>query len=172
MAVPIGISVGDFIATIKLFKDIANALDEHGGAQSDYQNTVRNLETVQALLSRLESYHSASGQTTQINAIRAQAQAIHADVQTFLRNVQKFKKSLGSGVPTSKRHGIVDKLKWSRKQAKKVAKLSTSVDVGLRNIQVLLDLDLRHEPDHAHMAVPDKSQRTRRFGPAAPQECC
>ena len=57
-----------------------------------------------------------------------------------------------------KRHGVIDKLKWSRKQAKEAAKLSRPVDVQLRNIQVLLDLDLRYEPVHAHVAVPDKSQ--------------
>ncbi len=158
MAVPIGISVGDFIATIKLLKDIANAFDEHSGAQSSYQNTVRNLETIQALLSRLESFHSASGQTTQINAIRAQAKAIHTEVQVYVQKVKKFKRTLGSGAPTNKRHGIIDKLKWSRNQVKEAAKLSTSVDLQLRNIQVLLDLDLRHEPNHAHVAATDKYQ--------------
>ena len=143
MAVPIGFSIGDFIATIQLLKDISKTLNEHGGAQSHYQHTVRNLETIQAILSRLESFHSASGQTTQINAIRAQAQATQKEVQDFVRKIQKFKTTLGLGAPAGKRYGVIDKLKWSRKEAKGAAELSKSVDVQLRNIQVLLHLDLR-----------------------------
>jgi ABC-type multidrug transport system fused ATPase/permease subunit len=153
MVVPLGISVGDFIAVIQVLRDIAAALDEHSGAQAQYQQTIRNLETVKAILSQLECFTSASGQSTLISAIRAQAQAIHNEVQTFINGVQKFRITLGPGVPPSKRHGILDKLKWSKKHAKKAEVLNASVAMQLRNIQVLLDLDLRYSNKHYRLYV-------------------
>lgn len=158
MAVPIDVSVGDLIATIKLLKDISSALREHGGAQSHFQQTVRHLESIQAILSHLESFHSASDQATLINAIRAQAQAVNSEVQMFISKFQKYVKTQGPTAPIGRRYGALDKIKRSRKLSKDAEKLAKSVDLQMRNIQVLLDLDQRYAPPSLVSQVIDTHQ--------------
>jgi hypothetical protein len=49
-----GFSVGDFIAAGKLISDIINSLSDVGGSKSEYQELVRELESLQFALRHLD----------------------------------------------------------------------------------------------------------------------
>lgn len=163
MVVPFGVSVGkfqhtsyydwetanilhpgDFIAIVKLLREITKALQKHGGAQSHYQRTVQNLNIIQAILSQFESFTSRSGNATRINAIRGCAQSAAQEVNTFLKDIEKYKNCLGQSVPKRVLSAPVAKIKWARQISVRAAELGSFVDIQIRNIQALLDLDLRY----------------------------
>lgn len=164
MAVPIGISVGkplltkysiaahifantcdigDLIATIKLLKDIGKALDQHGGAPAHYQKTIRGLDTIQAVLSQLETFASRSSDVTRKNAIRGLSQNVGHEVETFRKGIRQYEEALGPNAPTGSRHSPIAKIKWSRDVSSRAAELIKVVETQIGHLQILLDLDIR-----------------------------
>lgn len=93
---PVGFEfgVGDLIATIKLFKDVAEALKDHGGAVDDFQKTLRHLESLKAIVTCLEEIENTMGRSANLRAVQHLAEHIKRVVDEFLAKIQKYKFSL------------------------------------------------------------------------------
>jgi hypothetical protein len=52
MPVPVGFGVGDFVAVFGLVSKVSGALRESGGASSDYQSLVHDLNNLKCVLRR------------------------------------------------------------------------------------------------------------------------
>jgi hypothetical protein len=141
MPVPIGISVGDFIATTKLLNNLRNALCEHDGAHVHYQNVIRDLETCDSILACLENFSSAPTESAQANAIRALAHSIRQKFEAFIQENEKYRSSLGSTPTDAKLRRGANKLKWSRTGSKAAARLSEWVNMQMTSIHTLVELD-------------------------------
>jgi hypothetical protein len=53
MPVPVGFGVGDFVAVFGLVSKVSGALRESGGASSDYQSLVRDLNNLKCVLQKI-----------------------------------------------------------------------------------------------------------------------
>lgn len=144
IAIPIGVSIRDLVAIVKVVYKVGSALREHGGAQSHYQRTVQDLEIVQAILCRLEVITSTSGQTAQTSAIRALAQSVTSEVRVFIQSIRKYNGTLGQSASTSARWGVQQKVKWTQRVSKEAAKLRERVDFRLGNIKLLLNVEMQY----------------------------
>lgn len=149
MPVGFGFGVGDFITTIKLFKDVASALKDQGGALDDYQKTLRNLETTSAILSCLANLNESSSDAASVNAIRSLAHLIQKDVDSFLTGIDKYKLTLGARNSRKSLVGAASKIKWSQYVAGQVSHLNQDIDVKTRSLKFLLDLHIRSAYSYA-----------------------
>jgi hypothetical protein len=141
MPVGFGFGVGDLIATIGLFRGVAVALKDHGGARDDHAKTVSTLERASSILSCLETLYSATGNDATLNAIRGLAHVIRRDVDEFLASIEKYNVKLRQ--PCSSRNflnGATAKIKWSQFVAKRVTKLHQEVQIHISNLDLLLNL--------------------------------
>jgi hypothetical protein len=96
MPVGFGFGVGDLIATINLFNDVAVALKDHGGALDDYQKTLAHLESMRAILMYLANASNQSRTSASLTSIHNSAMHIKDEVENFLANINKYKARLGS----------------------------------------------------------------------------
>ena len=142
MPVGFGFGVGDFIATIGLFRGIAVALKDHGGARDDHAKTLSTLETASSILSCLENHYSATGDIATSNAIRGLAHMIRRDVDDFLASIEKYKVRLCK--PRGTRdflNSTVAKIQWSQFVAERVTKLHQEVRIHMSSLHLLLNLN-------------------------------
>ena len=142
MPVGFGFGVGDLIATVGLFRDVAVALKDHGGARDDHAKTISTLETASSILSCLETLYSATGNDATLNAIRGLAHVIRRDVDEFLASIEKYKVQLCQ--PRTTRNCLnsaAAKIKWSQFVAKRVTKLHREVQIHMSSLDLLLNLN-------------------------------
>jgi hypothetical protein len=93
MPVGFGFGVGDFIATVNLFKNVAVALKDHGGALDDYHKTLSNLETTSIVLSCLANIDGSTKDVAELNAIRGLAGLIQRTSIRFSQALKSTKRS-------------------------------------------------------------------------------
>ena len=72
--------IGDSLALARAFKEVVIVVQEYVDAKEDYQRTVANLETIDAILACFENFRTASDDRSFINAIQAQAQSAATEV--------------------------------------------------------------------------------------------
>lgn len=144
-----GFSVGDFLAVGKLIKDTVSCLQETGGAQSQYQDLVRELEHVQQVLGHLDRLR-VSGNSKNLDSIKYSALSCRVPLEDFLNKIhKKYDKSLGVwGRPglfkiTSK------KLCWGLGDGKEAARLQSYLTLHVGTINILL---LQHGFEKMNMA--------------------
>jgi hypothetical protein len=140
MPVGFGFGVGDFIATVNLFKNVAVALKDHGGALDDYHKTLSNLETTSIVLSCLANIDGSTKDVAELNAIRGLAGLIQRDVNTFLASIEKYKTKLESRDPRRFMTAAATKIKWSQFIAGKVSKLYQDIHISTTSLGLLLNL--------------------------------
>jgi hypothetical protein len=131
---------GDFVTFLNLFKDIGVALKDHGGASDDYQRTVDELETIQAILLQLQRFKPAAPDLTQINAIRAKAQQSQTAVSEFLDKIRRYNATLGPVSPRGFHRGPPSKAKWAMYVVNEVNQLRGGIQAQCRAIQLLLSV--------------------------------
>ena len=89
MVVPFGFSIGDFIDGINIAIDVVKACTDTGGASSQYERVLVELETYLALLRKLQD--SSVPTTTEVNRL---ASSCEQPVRQFLTKVEKYRRSL------------------------------------------------------------------------------
>ena len=125
---------------LSVFKDLALALQDRGGASSDYQKTILDLETIAKILLELQSLQPAESNLSQTNSIRGQAQRMYHDVQEFLACIEQLNDKLGPRAARGFHRGTFAKIRWSQCFATKVKELRNTVHLQTTNIQTLLSL--------------------------------
>jgi hypothetical protein len=101
---------------------------------------LQHLTAVYAVLLQLEYFKSSTGDLTQTNAIRGQAQLIQHDVEVFLKKIEKDQSTLGATAERKFYRGILPKIKWSQYVVQQVERLRTRIEMQLSNIHILLGL--------------------------------
>lgn len=84
-----GLAVGDFVAVGKLIKDITSSLQSAGDAKDDYQELIREFETLDKVLRSLEDIEINTGSSTTIDSIKFTAISCRVPLERFIDKVQK-----------------------------------------------------------------------------------
>jgi hypothetical protein len=142
---PFGVSFGDFVAFVKLCKDVAQALHESSGAQSQFQRATADLEGIEIVLRKVEILLSPTAPT--YDAALLIASACHVHLNAFLPRIDKYKphlqKMAGYQAHNGGRFdGVWSKIKWALCHfEEEVAKLKAAIAPLLISIGVLLQID-------------------------------
>ena len=134
-----GFSVGDFIAVAQLITNITNCLRGAGGSKSEYQELVRELESLQSALQHLDRLGtSKSSSSTTLDSIKYAALSCRNPLQGFLCKIEKYNKSLGVRGTNRGLRATTDKLRWSFGHKDEVCKLQSYLNVHVGTINILL----------------------------------
>ena len=71
MPVPFGVSVGDFIVGIEVLLDAIKSLSDTHGAQADYKELFRELNSLKTALGCIQNLSLVPSQPTQASAVNA-----------------------------------------------------------------------------------------------------
>lgn len=88
---PFGFSVGDFITGVNLLIDAVHSLSDTYGAQADYKELGRELQSLNSGLDGIKALSLDSTQTIGISAVNAAVDKCHACVEDFVQRNSKFK---------------------------------------------------------------------------------
>ncbi|KAF2138449.1 uncharacterized protein K452DRAFT_276837 [Aplosporella prunicola CBS 121167] len=135
-----GFSTGDIIAVGKLVADVVKSLQDSGGAKSDYQELLRELECLEQALLHLDRLQATSGTSTRdLDSIKHAALSCRYPLEAFLAKMRKYNDTLGL---RPKKGALIRtnaaKLRWSLGKKEEVAKLQAYLSVHLGTINVLL----------------------------------
>lgn len=133
-----GFSIGDFIAVGTLIADIAKSLRETGGAKSEYQELVRELESLQQALHHLDKLHTNSSKPQDLVSIKYAALSCRRPLEQFLFKIRKYNKSLGVWNKDGLLRSTADRLKWTYGQKDEIKKLQGYLNVHFGTISILL----------------------------------
>jgi hypothetical protein len=90
MAVPFGISIGDFIAVGSLAYQIAQALSETRGAVSDYSSLIEMLKSLSGSLQTVSDFISGPSTESMVKPDKALINGINYHVQCCQRLLCQF----------------------------------------------------------------------------------
>ena len=144
MAVPFGFSVGDFIAGIDLIVRVVNALKDIGGASSEYQTLVQELEYLHLLLEQLKDLRPSTSTLSHVNAVRGLALTFKLPLSEFLQKIEKYKSSLG--VISSKRQwlGAPRKAQWMVSMPEEISKMRALITMKIVTVSLLLTMPMKY----------------------------
>jgi hypothetical protein len=107
---PLSVPIGDGIALGHLIIEISKSLQDIGGARSDYQELLRELETFQKALVHLDSLQPQISDPTTLDSIKYAALSCWQPLEDFLKKIGKYENDLGVILPAD-----VGRSKTSRK---------------------------------------------------------
>ena len=124
--------IGDFIATIKAFSDVVQALKDSGGASAEYEQVKSQLQTALAILQQAERIQlpaiaAEERVASYVRAIYGQAQACQDIVSSFNQKVQKYDPALSTKAPKGFYRATWTKIKWAIHFSDKVAAMQATV---------------------------------------------
>lgn len=133
-----GFGVGDFIAVGTLVRDIVGSLQDAGGSKSEYQEILRELESLRRVLIHLDTLQPQGQNPTTINAIKFTALSCRIPLEEFLSKIRRYDKTLGTWSKLGSVRSVKDKLKWSLTHKDEIVKLQLylSVHVGMINVSL------------------------------------
>jgi hypothetical protein len=123
-----------------LLKDIAVALKDTGGAATEYQNTLHELQRGAAILLEAQNVKDDGHNTGQVLAIRSLAGSASKTLEDGLKSITRFDGKLGVGALRGARHGMVSKIRWTTSMGKELKKLRQSLDVQVQSLTLLIQL--------------------------------
>lgn len=135
---PFSLSIGDGLAIAKLIVDITNSLQDIGGAASDYQELIRELETLRKALAHLDSLQPSAPDSKIYDSIRFAALSCRQPLEDFLQKIRKYEKSLGLWRSGNAVKAAKDKLEWTFGHKDAVDKLQKYLNVHLGTINLML----------------------------------
>lgn len=136
-----GFSVGDFLSTASLIKDIVKCLRSSGGSASEYQELMRELDGLQNALTKIENLRGSAKQTPSINGIKVAALNCQYVLRNFLKKLEEYEKSF----EYEKTRGLVvdstKKVKYELAMKTEVQNLRTylTMHTGSLNLRLLTE---------------------------------
>ena len=132
-----GFSVGDFLAVGTLIADITNSLREAGGSKSEYQEPLRELESLNHTLKHLDKLPT-DGASANLESIKFASLSCQQPLEQLLGKIKKYDKALGiySGANPIKK--TADKLRWAFGEKDEIKKLQSYLNIHIRTINILL----------------------------------
>ena len=123
-----------------LVNKVRESLKDVGGAASEYQSTVIELENLATTLSHLEALQPNEDNIHHVNAIRAMAMACKFPLEEFRRKMMRYELSLGPFARRKSLYTIGQKTKWSVIFAEEVEKLRALIAAKHVSINLLLGM--------------------------------
>ncbi|KAI9689283.1 MAG: hypothetical protein M1820_010167 [Bogoriella megaspora] len=137
MAVPFGVSVGDFIAFINTTAKIVNALKDSTGARQDYQGVARELESLELALVDAQNIRTDDPQTEA--ALQGVISNCARTVQDFLGKTKKYDLSLGpSTASRNKWKDSLRKIQWALYSKEDVRKFQMQLYAHAASLNILI----------------------------------
>jgi hypothetical protein len=137
-----GFSVGDFIAVGKLIGEITSSLQTIGGAKSEYQELIREFDSLHTALRSLDQLENkTSTPNKSLDSIKCAALSCRYPLEDFLAKVKKYEASLGQWRLSYTGKSVTDKLRWTFGEKDDIRRLQTYLHVHIGTINMLL---LRH----------------------------
>jgi hypothetical protein len=133
-----GFSVGDFVTVGSLIADIICSLQEVGGSKSEYQELLRELESLKHALSHLDKLHVGASSPTNLDSIKYAALSCRRPLEQFLANIKKYDKSLGTWSQPGSLRSAADKVRWAFGQKNEIIKLQSYLNIHVGTINILL----------------------------------
>ena len=121
-----------------LIRKIAKALKETGGASSEYQNAVVELQSLEHALRHLEALEPTKDNLGHVNAIRGMALACRLPLQDFMLKLERYDESLGPWSYRSSVRSAGHKARWAFSLREEVDKLRALVAAKQISINLLL----------------------------------
>lgn len=87
-----GFSVGDFLAAATLIKDIVTCLRDSGGAASEYQELMLELDGLHRALDKIEHLRASPGRAESINGLKVAALNCAFVLQDFYEKLDTYKR--------------------------------------------------------------------------------
>jgi hypothetical protein len=135
---PFSVSIGDVIAITNLIAEIAGCLRNVGGARSDYQELLRELEILQKALAHLDSLQPQTGDPTNLDSIKLAALSCRQPLEEFLRKIQRYEDSLGINSSRGALKNINEKIQWNFGEKDAVDRLRKYLSFYVALINMLL----------------------------------
>jgi multidrug efflux pump subunit AcrA (membrane-fusion protein) len=133
-----GFSIGDFVAIGTLIAEITSSLREAGGALSEYQELVRELEALHKALRHVDALRANSASQDHLDSIKYAALSCRQPLEEFLSKIRTYERSLGVRRGNSSLRATADKLRWSFGKKDEVRKLQSYLSIHVGTINILL----------------------------------
>jgi hypothetical protein len=134
-----GFSVGDFVALSKLITEVTGALQTVGGARSEYQELLREFESLNSALRHLDQLETATPSISwTVLTIKCAALSCRHPLEAFLVEIKKYDKTLGLYGRANAIKAVTDKLRWTFGLSDEVRRLQTYLNVHVGTINILL----------------------------------
>ena len=119
---------GDFIACIGAFKAVWHALEEHGGAVSEYRDICEELDRIQEIIERVNdlanSTSANNGKTHELlENISKEAAKYQKYLESFTSKISRYNSTLGSNAMSGYFRRTWSKVQWALLFAPEVRKL-------------------------------------------------
>lgn len=136
-AMSFGFSVGDFLAVGKLIASITNSLREAGGSKSEYQELVRELESLDHALKHLDAL-PLNGVPASLESNKYAALSCRRPLEQFLGKIERYEKSLGIWGGANPLRKTADKFRWAFEEKDEMKKLQSYLSIHIGTINILL----------------------------------
>jgi hypothetical protein len=142
MAAPaFGFSVGDFIASVKLVKDLIKSLNDTAGARPAYRRLISDLFHLEDALTNVRNLDVQPAQAAQKIALEQVASQCHESIETFLSRNAKFQATLGvQALSTASRWRTnLHKIQWALCKDDEVNELRAEITGHTTTINMILN---------------------------------
>lgn len=145
MVIPFGVSVGDFIAGIKLVHDLTDGLKESCSSSSDFRDLVRELHSLERALISVKNVidpknpESLPYDIVHVDALKQVVLQVKQTIDEFLDKNTKFLLSLGTVGGTGS--GVKDwvrRVEWKRYKKEDVQALRWKVNGHATAVTIIL----------------------------------
>lgn len=133
-----GFSVGDFFTVGRLVADIISSLRDAGGSKSDYQELLRELDSLHDALRHLDKLQPSSASSTNLDSIKYAALSCRRPLEQFLNRAKRYEKSIGVWGKGGALRDRADKLRWTFTQKDEIQKLQSYLNIHVGTINILL----------------------------------
>lgn len=145
MAAPFGFSVGDFLGAIHLVHNITTALRDTGGASSEYNLTISQLDNLEGLLRTAQSIYSADINPQQLERLQLLTRVCYIPLDRFFSKIKRLDFSLGNLATghndlIEKTKRVARKVQWAIQLKKALSELTSSMGLPISAINTQLSL--------------------------------
>lgn len=133
-----GFSVGDFVAGVKLVKDLLDSLDEATGAGLLYRRLITELRNLERALTEVKNLRVHASQACQKIALEQAASQCQDCIEAFLLKNTKFQATLGVQPTGFKWRTNLHKVQWAVCKQDAVEKFRAEIQGHVLTINTLL----------------------------------
>ena len=136
MVFPFGVSVSDFIAGVKLFKNVIDSLSETHGARADFTELARSLASLERALKALSKIKLDTAQHTQ--ALKQNLNACKLCLAKFLVDIARFRKLDAQYATKARFVMMLRQIQWALCKRKDVRKFQSEIEAHIGALEMLL----------------------------------
>lgn len=132
--------MGESDRPTELIVKICKSLRAAGGAASEYQQVILELESLQRCLRYLQGLEPNEYNIHRVNALRGMALSVRIPLEGFLDKLQQHEASMGAFAPRTRLHGATKKAKWAVTVTEEVNKFRAIIVAKIVSINLLIGI--------------------------------